>query len=423
MAPASRALLNPALARRLSFRMLSRTRGGRVEIEEPGGSFAFGPDDAGVRARIQVHDPRAYAETLRGSLGLGEAYVDGLWDSEDLVEVARIACRNLASLDRWRLRLHPLSGPVKRLASRVPRNTRAGAARNISAHYDLGNDLFAAFLDQRMMYSCAYFEHPGQSLEDAQLAKLERICRGLDLGPDDHLLEIGTGWGALAVHAAAEYGCRVTTTTISREQHAVAVERVAAAGLADRVEVLLSDYRDLTGSYDKLVSIEMIEAVGWQYFPTFFAKCADLTRREGAMFCQAIVIEDRLYEAEKAGSSFANRHIFPGGCLPSQALIARLGVENGMPVTWSDDISAHYPPTLAAWRERFNDAWPQLRGAGYDERFQRLWNYYLASCEGGFAERRIRDLQLVLRKAGVRSDGEVEWRSHTSDAVPASLSS
>jgi cyclopropane-fatty-acyl-phospholipid synthase len=332
--------------------------------------------------------------------------VEGLWSSRDLVEVSRIACRNLGPLDALRRRLQPVLGPLQRVAGLVPENTRGGARRHISAHYDLGNRLFESFLDERLMYSCAVFNDPDETLDQAQLNKLERICDALELGPDDHLLEIGTGWGGLAAHAAGTRGCRVTTTTISREQHAYAAELFRERGLDDRIELLLTDYRDLAGTYDKLVSIEMIEAVGWQYFGEFFRKCAELTRPAGAMFLQAIVIEDDLYEQEKASRTFSNKHIFPGGCLPSMELISRLGAANGMPVVRSEEISASYALTLAAWRERFNDAWPALRPHGYDERFSRLWNFYLALSEGGFRERRIRDLQLVLAKAGWRAGAD-----------------
>jgi cyclopropane-fatty-acyl-phospholipid synthase len=394
-----------ALARRAFLAALSRMRGGRLEVEDGGQRFSLGPPRAELDARIEVRDPRAYRWALRGSTGLGEGYVEGLWATDDLVSVIRIACRNLPAWDRWRGRIHPLVGPLQRVVDLVPRNTRAGAAANISAHYDLGNELFESFLDRRLIYSCAYFPEPRSSLDDAQLAKLERICDRLELGPDDHVLEIGTGWGGFAIHAATTRGCRVTTTTISREQHAYAVDRVHEAGLDGRVEVLLRDYRDLGGTYDKLVSIEMIEAVGWQYFPAFFAKCAELTRSEGAMFLQAIVIQDDLYEAEKAARSFSNKHIFPGGCLPSQSLITRLAAASGLRIDWAEEISAHYARTLAAWRDRFNHAWPGLRARGYDERFARLWNFYLGSSEAGFRERRIRDLQIVLAKGDSRPDG------------------
>ena len=389
------------IARRLAFALLSRIRSGRIEIVERGRRFAFGDPHTDLRAAIEVRDPRAYSWMMRGSTGLCEGYVEGLWEADDLVSLARLACRNLGPLDARRARIHPLLGPVQQVARLVPRNTRSGARANISAHYDLGNRLFESFLDERLVYSCAYFERPGSDLADAQLAKLERACERLALEPSDHLVEIGTGWGALAIHAAQTRGCRVTTTTISREQHAYAVDRVREAGLGDRVEVLLRDYRDLEGSYDKLVSVEMIEAVGWQYFAEFFSRCSRLLRPDGAAFLQAIVIRDDLYEAEKASRSFANKHIFPGGCLPSVALIERLvETRTDMRVGWREEITSHYPPTLAAWRRRFNESWPSLRPFGYDERFRRLWNFYLAFSEGGFLERRIRDVQMLLAKPG-----------------------
>lgn len=410
------------LARRAFFRALSTIRGSGVEIAEAGRRFRFGDSEAALQARVEVRDPRAYALALRGSAGLAEGYVEELWTANDPVAVVRVAGRNLEVFDRWRRRVHPVAGPLQRLAERVPRNTRGGAARNIAAHYDLGNTLFAAFLDPTMMYSAAVYPSPDATLEQAQLEKLDRICRQLDLGPGDELVEIGTGWGGLAIHAAANYGCRVTTTTISREQHAFASARVRAAGLADRIELRLDDYRDLEGRFDKLVSIEMIEAVGWQYFPEFFRKCSELLKPDGAMLLQAIVIDDDLYEVEKAAPSFANTEIFPGGCLPSERLIGRLAADNEMHTSWSDDISHDYARTLADWRERFNDAWPGLRPLGYDRRFQRRWNFYLAFSEAGFRERRIRDLQLVLAKPGWEKR-RTRSSSPTSDAVPAILSS
>ena len=409
------------IARRALFRALSRIRRERIEIAEGSALFGFGPAGAPLRARVEVLDPRAYAWMLRGSAGMAEAYVERFWRTNDLVELCRIACRNLPSWDAVRRRIHPLVGPIQRAANLVPRNDRAGARENIAAHYDLGNDLFEAFLDERLMYSCAVFGARDSTLEDAQLLKLERICDGLDLRDDDHLLEIGTGWGGLAIHAASTRGCRVTTTTISREQHAYARERVRAAGLEDRVEVLLTDYRDLTGTYDKLVSIEMIEAVGWQYFPAFFAKCAELTRPGGAMFLQAIVCRDDNYETEKAARSFSNKHIFPGGCLPSLKVIAECAADSGIPLVRFDDISDSYARTLACWRDRFNDAWPALRTRGYDGRFRRMWNFYLAFSEGGFREGRIGDLQILLAKPGPR--GAHRWRSPTPVLAAASPSS
>lgn len=410
------------LGRRAMFRLLRGTTGGRLEIREGERTYGFGQLDSELQASVEIHDPRAYAWTLRGSTGLGEGYIEGLWSSADLVSLSRLCCRNLPALDRWRRAFHPVLGPLQRAWTLVPRNTRFGAAKNISAHYDLGNTLFESFLDETMMYSAAYFPVPDSTLEQAQFEKLERICDALRIGPADHVVEIGTGWGGLAVHAAATRGCRVTTTTISREQHAYAVERVRKEGLSDRIEVLLRDYRDLDGSYDKLVSIEMIEAVGWQYFPDFFAKCSQLTRPGGAMFLQAITIEDDAYEVEKASKSFANTHVFPGGCLPSLGLITELAARNGMPAFTVEDITGHYARTLEIWRRRYNDAAPSLAKLGYDERFRRLWNFYLAFSEGGFREQRIRDLQIVLAKPGWLAE-ESGWHSATPAKAQASLSS
>jgi cyclopropane-fatty-acyl-phospholipid synthase len=382
---------------------LSRVRSGRLDLIEDGRQRTFGAAGADLRATVTINDPAAWLGPLRGSVGLGETYVDGLWETDDLVALIRIAARELRQLDGLRGAVARPRGWLHRARRLVPENTRTRARQHIAAHYDLGNDLFASFLDQRMVYSCAYFPAEGTSLEEAQLAKLERICDQLRLGPDNHLLEIGSGWGGLAIHAAREHGCRVTTTTISAEQHALASRRVREAGLEDLVTVLLCDYRDLDGRYDRLVSVEMIEAVGWQYFDTFFRHCSELLTPDGLMLLQAITIDDGIYEAEKGARSFANTHVFPGGCLPSERLIGDcLTRVTDMRQVWRDDITAHYPPTLAAWRERFGTAWERLRTRGYDERFRRLWAFYLSSSEAGFRERRIGDVQALFAKP--------EWR-------------
>jgi cyclopropane-fatty-acyl-phospholipid synthase len=396
--------LRDRVARRAATGLLERIGGGRLTVEEGGTSRSFGPDGSPLHAHVEIRDPRAWARILLGSNGLADAYVERWWDSDDPVAVVRLAARNMAPLDRLRRRWHPVLGTAERLARLVPRNTRRGARAHIAAHYDLGNRLFSAFLDERLMYSSAWFPRAGMSLDEAQLAKLNRICEQLELGPDDHVLEIGTGWGGLAAHAAAEYGCRVTTTTISAEQHAFATQRVAELGLGDRVAVLDCDYRDLKGRFDKLVSIEMIEAVGWQYFDTFFRVCSERLQPQGLMFLQAIVIDDALYEYEKSARSFANTQVFPGGCLPSQALIDDLvAARTDMRPAWSDDITDHYVATLSLWRERFNRAAPALAARGYDERFRRRWNFYLSFSEAGFRERRIRDLQLLFAKPRART--------------------
>jgi len=301
--------------------------------------------------------------------------------------------------------LRPLLAPFHWVAGTSRANGRRASRRQIAAHYDLGNDMFELMLDPTMSYSCTPFEREDMTLEQAAVAKLDAVCDQLALDPDDHLLEIGTGWGGLAVHAARTRGCRVTTTTISREQHDYAVARVHEAGLADRVTVLQQDYRDLRGRFDKLVSIEMIEAVGWRNFGVFFRKCSDLLTPHGAMLLQAITIDDGAYEVEKRTRSFIRTYIFPNGCLPSLEVIRQnVARETDMRMLALRDITSSYVRTLNEWRSNFELHWPRLRQLGYDERFRRIWRLYLAYCEAGFAERRIGDVQLLLAKPGY--DGE-----------------
>jgi cyclopropane-fatty-acyl-phospholipid synthase len=385
------------IARRAVLALLARIRSGRLTVCEGGRRHVFGSGTP--QATVVVRSPGAWTAALRGSRGLAEAYAAGEWDSPDLTAVIRVAARNLGGLDRLRRRLAPLLAPWQRARGLVERNTPARSRRDVAAHYDLGNDLFALMLDPTMMYSAALFARRDMTLEEASRAKLDRICEKLDLGPGDDVVEIGTGWGGFAIHAAATRGCRVTTTTLSREQQALALERVRDAGLSDRVTILLQDYRELTGAYDKLVSIEMIEAVGWKDFGTFFGRCASLLRPEGAMALQAITIDDRLYEAEKATRSFMKTLIFPHGCLPSVEVLARSVSRHGdLRVVDLEDITAHYPETLRHWRANVEAASDRLAQLGYDEHFQRLWRLYLCFCEAGFAERRIGDVQLVLAK-------------------------
>jgi len=413
LAPEPRAPASQRVARRLVLGALARIRGGEIEVREGELRTRLGAVDPGrpLRAVVRVRNQAVYGQLLRGSRGLCESYMEGLWDCDDLVALTRIAALNVGGLDRLRRVLSPILAPAQRGARLLARNTPGRARRRIEAHYDLGNELFELFLDPTMMYSCALFERPGASLEEASLAKLELICRKLALGPGDHVLEIGTGWGGFALYAAARYGCRVTTATISREQHAYARRRVQEAGLGERVEVLLRDYRELEGSYDKLVSIEMIEAVGSHYFPTYFRRCSGLLADDGAMLLQAIVIDDRAYEVEKSGRSFINTYIFPGGCLPSLEVISRtLARATDLRQVHLEDLTAHYATTLARWRERFLEGAGRLPELGFDERFRRLWELYLSYCEGGFHERRIRDVQLLLAKPGYRSEpGVAPW--------------
>jgi len=390
--------------------LLRRTRHGTLTIAEGGTASVFGvPTAGGPDVHVVVHDARFYRALLRGSLGVSDAYGGGWFDCDDLPELARLAALNMPALDRWRRAARPLVAAPQAAVRWWARNTPARSRRQIAAHYDIGNDLFRLMLDETMMYSCAIFGEGAQTLHEAQLAKLDRICRKLDLRASDHVLEIGAGWGGFAIHAASKYGCRVTATTISAQQHALAAQRIRAAGLEDRVTLLLRDYRELEGTFDKLVSIEMIEAVGWQYFDTFFERCGALLTPEGAMLLQAITIDERAYHVEKAKRSFANTHVFPGGCLPSlQALQRSIGRATDMRPVHLEDITAHYVETLRCWRSNFTTQLECVRSLGYDGHFQRMWELYLAYCEGGFGGGRIGDVQLLLAKPRFRPASALE---------------
>ncbi len=388
---------------------LARIKAGSLIVLEGEARRVYG--SGAPAATVRIDCPRTWRKLLGGSRGMAEAFAQGLWDSPDLVALIRLAARNAGGLDRLRSLLAPLRWPLQRARALLRRSTRRRRRRDIAAHYDLGNELFSRMLDSTMSYSCAVFEHDAMTLEQAQVAKLERVCEQLDLGPEDRVLEIGTGWGAFALHAAATRGCHVTTTTISREQHAYTVEQVRRAGLNDKVTVLMEDYRDLHGRYDKLVSIEMIEAVGWQHIGTFFATCSELLAPDGAMLLQAITIDDRAFEVEKASKSFINTYIFPGGCLPSLEVITRnLARRTDMQAVGLVDLTPHYVETLRRWRKSFTAHADALAQLGYDERFRRLWRLYLAYCEAGFAERRICDVQLLLTKPRAR----IASRTHDS---------
>ncbi len=390
------------LARRTLLARLARLEEGALEIHDAGGTMRFGEAAraGGLSARIEVLHPQFWADAVfGGTTDAGEAYIHGLWKCDDLTALVRIMVANrgvLESLDSGPLQLAKLA---RRLGHWLNRNSREGSRRNIAAHYDLGNDFFRLFLDPTMNYSCGIFESPEASMEQASIAKMEAACRKLALEPDDHLLEIGTGWGALAVHAASRYGCRVTTTTISKEQHALASQRVRDAGLEDRVEVLLSDYRELEGRYDKLVSVEMIEAVGHQYLDTYFRKCAGLLKPDGLMLLQAITIRDELYAEALKSVDFIQRFVFPGGFLPSvSAMTASLSRTGDLQMLHLQDIGLHYAQTLRRWRRDFFRNIEAVRAQGYSDSFIRLWEYYLCYCEGGFLERNIGTVQMLMGK-------------------------
>ncbi len=389
-----------ALAKRLVFARLSDLREGQLRIYEGNDVHCFGNEHTGFNATITVLDQAFYAEVaFGGSVGAAESYMLGHWKSDDLTSLMRLFLCNREALDSMETGLAKLTAPIRVAAHWWHRNTLAGSRKNISAHYDLGNSFFRLFLDETMMYSCALFEHPDMSLRQASTAKLDAICQKLALSPEDHVLEIGTGWGGFAIHAARNYGCRVTTTTISPSQHELAVDRVCSAGLQNRITVLLKDYRDLTGTFDKLVSIELIEAVGHQYYGEFFQRCADRLIPGGQMLLQSITIADRHFARARDEVDFIKRYIFPGSCIPSiSALAQAMSDSSDLQITQLEDIGPHYATTLARWRDNFFANIEQVRALGYPDSFCRMWEYYLSYCEAGFAERALGDVQMLLTR-------------------------
>ncbi|WP_460815053.1 class I SAM-dependent methyltransferase [Luteimonas pelagia] len=400
------------LLRRRLLAQLHGLRGGRVRLDDPDGHVSLGwpPGPHEIDVRVRVEDRAFYrAVAAGGSVGAGAAYIDGQWACEDrgdgrgLVDLVRLLVRNRDRLDALEAGPARFAGSLLRAWHARNRNTRAGSRRNIAAHYDLGNDFFRLFLSPDLMYSSAYWAGEDDTLEAASTRKLERICAQLDLTPGDRVVEIGTGWGGFALHAARHHGCHVTTTTLSREQHDEAARRVQAAGLGDRVTVLLQDYRDLQGRYDKLVSIEMVEAIGAKYLDTYFAKLGALLHPHGLGLLQAITIEDHRYARALAEVDFIKRHVFPGSFIPSvSAMLGAMARTSDLALVRQEDFGPSYARTLAAWRERFMARLPEVRALGFDDRFIRLWTFYLAYCEGGFRERSIGVSHLLFAKPGWR---------------------
>ncbi|MGE0824159.1 MAG: class I SAM-dependent methyltransferase [Candidatus Binatia bacterium] len=389
-------------ARAMVLARLQNLQTGKLVVIDGIEQFVFGlPDsDFPLSVTLSVQDQRFYLDILfGGSVGAGEAYMSGYWSCDNLTTLVRILVRNRAVLEGMETGLACLTAPVRKLIHTLRQNTKSGSRHNIAAHYDLGNEFFSLFLDETMTYSCGIFEKENSSLPEASLAKIDRICRKLQLSPHDHVLEIGTGWGSFALYAAQHYGCRVTTTTISQQQHELAQQRVAAAGLSERITLLLQDYRDLSGQYDKLVSIEMIEAVGHAFYETYFRCCSNLLKPEGMMLLQAILIADQHYEHAKRSVDFIQRYIFPGSCIPSLTAICQaIAKATDMRLSHLEDLTPHYAETLRLWRERFFDNIQQVRALKYPEEFIRMWEFYLCYCEGGFRERVINDVQMLFVK-------------------------
>jgi cyclopropane-fatty-acyl-phospholipid synthase len=388
---------------------------GRLHLQDPLGSCQFGaPETANCApgapdVSLRINDLSAYLDiATRGTIGAAEAYMAGKWTVSDLPGVMRLLVINRDLMNRLESGMARFGGLLLKVAHWHHRNNRAGSRRNIHAHYDLGNELFQLFLDPTMMYSSAVFPRPEASLEEASLHKLDLICRKLDLQPSDHLLEIGTGWGGLALHAARNFGCRVTTTTISRNQFEFATERVRKAGLSDRITILSEDYRDLTGTFDKLVSVEMIEAVGHHFLDSYFRICSERLKPAGRMLLQSIIISDRNYEQARNSVDFIQKYIFPGGALPScGALLSSVSRVTDLQLTNLHDIGLDYARTLQIWRERFLQRLQEVRRLGYPDEFVRMWEWYLAYCEGGFLERAISAVQVVLDKPECRLQPQV----------------
>ncbi len=393
-----------AFLRRRLLAQLAPLKGGRLQLRDALGDVTLGDADGALQVTVWVDHPAFYrAVAAQGSVGAGESYIRGEWRCDNLVALVQLLVRNRALLDGMERGPARLGGWLLQGWNRLRRNTREGSRRNIAAHYDLGNAFFSLFLSSDLMYSSALYAEPGDTLEVASQRKLARICDQLQLQPGDRVIEIGTGWGGFAVYAALHHGCHVTTTTISREQYALATERVARTGLQDRVTVLLKDYRDLDGQYDKLVSIEMIEAIGAQYLDTYFATLTRLLKPEGLAMLQAITIEDERYEQARRSVDYIKRFVFPGSFIPS--LHAMLGAKtrsSDLQLIGQHDFGQSYALTLRAWRRRFLSQLPAVRAQGFDERFIRLWEFYLAYCEGGFLERSIGVSQLLLARPGYR---------------------
>lgn len=384
------------------WKLLENIKFGSLTVSYQGETQLFGQAarDTDLHAKLSIHTPKALLRTITGgSIGAGEAYMEGEWSSPDLSKVMQIFFRNSSVMDGMEKGLARFSTPVFRLLHWLNKNSLNQARRNISAHYDLGNDFFKTFLDPTMMYSSAIFENDAMSLEEASLNKLDRICRKLRLTEKDHLIEIGTGWGSMAIYAAKHYGCRVTTTTISRKQYEYTKQRITKEGLEERITLLMEDYRNLTGTYDKLVSIEMIEAVGHHFLDTYFKKCSSLLKPDGLMLIQAITVKDQRYEYARDNSDFIKKYIFPGGFLPSIAVIAETAKEfTDLQMIHMEQFGRSYAKTLNTWKRNFFNNLEKVDQMGYPIEFRRMWDYYLSSCEGGFLEHLINCAQLLFEK-------------------------
>lgn len=390
--------------RKALFLKLASIRVGWLEIRDADGIESFGDPNSDLRATIRVHDCIFYRSVaIGGSVGAGESYVAGAWSCDDLTTLIQIFSRNLEASNRLGGVGNAFMEVARKIKHRFNRNTKSGSRKNISAHYDLSNDFYELFLDETMTYSSGFFPSEFASMREASDEKYDRLCRKLCLSQNDHLLEIGTGWGGFSIHAAKHYGCRITTTTISTQQHAYAERRFQGEGLQGQIELLRTDYRDLEGQYDKLVSIEMIEAVGHEFLDTYFQKCSSLLKPNGLFALQAITIPDQRYERYRRSVDFIQKHVFPGGFLPSiGAMATSVGRMTDMNWVHFEDFAEHYARTLESWREKMFSNLQEIRDLGMSDSFIRLWEFYLSYCEGAFREKQIGVAQLLLQKPSNR---------------------
>lgn len=394
--------------KKLVTKAFSSIETGQVVLVDANERTVFGDPSSVLKATIIVNDKAMYkAFALSGSVGAGEAYILGHWSCDNLTSFIEIFAINEKQLDEFEKKFAFFSNIAHRFNHIKNKNSESGSKKNIVAHYDLGNDLYESFLSKEMLYSSAVYPTKEATLEEAQQYKLKRICEQVELQKNDSVIEIGTGWGAFAIYAATHYDCHVTTTTISDEQHDYVANKISELGLESKITLLKLDYRQLKGKYDKLVSIEMIEAVGHEYLPSFFTQCGELLKDDGAMLIQAITIGDQRYKHYLKNSDFIQQYIFPGGCLPSlNEMSEQIKNNTDMVIHTVNDIGAHYARTLADWRSRFIKSWPDLDRSKFDERFYRLWLFYFAYCEGAFRARATSTVHLMARKPRFTSDND-----------------
>lgn len=378
---------------------------GHISVNDGDETFTFGDSSSDEKVSVDIHSQEFYVMTgSGGALGIAEAYVAGYWSSDDVVKLFQIILRNrdiLLSLEKG---FAKLVKPINKMIHRGRQNTLKGSKENILAHYDLSNDFYKLWLDPSMTYSCAFFNNDSVTLEEASIEKLDRICRKLDLSEDDSVLEIGTGWGSFSIHAAKNYGCKVTTTTISDAQFDYARSRIKDEGLESKITLINKDYRDLDGKYDKIVSIEMIEAVGYEYIPDYFSKLSSLLNNNGLVALQGITYNDQNFEVYKDSVDFIKKYIFPGSCLISIAqIIDVIKKDTDLAMVDMEDITKHYAVTLNRWRKNFMDVIPKVKEMGYSQAFINMWEFYFLYCEAGFSERNIGDVQMIFAKSGSRN--------------------